>query len=113
MNSDLHAFLYFDQEGDCYRVGRSLRSLTAAGTTPAELQIPSAATLLEIFRVGGPVLFLRAGAWLVNPRHFRVPYPSATGQPLCALGVTRMPRESDSATEQSSAAWKSLLGKTG
>jgi glycosyltransferase involved in cell wall biosynthesis len=111
VNSELRAFVFSDDSADAYRAGRSFRSLTSAGITAAQLLKPSG--WREILRSGGPLLILRAGAWLANPRAFRPPHPSATGKPLCALGATRMPAESDASTGASAAAWRNLLAETG
>jgi glycosyltransferase involved in cell wall biosynthesis len=69
--------------------------------------------LRDIFRTEGSVLFLQAGAWLVNSQEFRVPHPSATGKPLCAVGATRTPAEFDPARERCAASWNAFFSRSG
>src|SRR6516225_8318594 len=113
MNLNLRAFVCIEQPGDDCCAGRSLRSLDVAGVAATELRCPSAADLRDIFRTEGSVLFLQAGAWLVNSQEFRVPHPSATGKPLCAVGATRTPAEFDPARERCAASWNAFFSRSG
>jgi len=109
----LRAFVYLTQPGDIYRAGRTLRSLLAAGIAAEQLGGLTGQPLGAILRTGGPLLFLRAGGWLVQPGAVPLPHPSATGKGLCALGALRVPRESESGTAQAAMAWAELFARTG
>jgi glycosyltransferase involved in cell wall biosynthesis len=80
MPSPVRALVFTAVPGDRYRVGRTLRALKGLGLIPEELD--SSRLILG----DGPVWLMRAGAW---PRAstLTLPPPSATGRPLCALGL--------------------------
>jgi glycosyltransferase involved in cell wall biosynthesis len=87
-----------------------MRSLATAG-------IPEAPALSQerlgaVFAGGQGALFVRAGAWLVHPKSFCWPLPSATGRPLCAIGATRNPTETDLETALAAANWNRLFAET-
>ena len=109
----LRALVYVPQPGDTYRVGRTLRSLRAAGIAAEQVSEPSGQQLRAILRAGGPLLFLRAGTWLVRPGVLAPPLSSATGKGLCALGALRVPRESEPDTARAAIAWTELFARTG
>jgi len=69
--------VFGERPGDCWRAGRTQRSLRLRGVLTLERLPPC-----------GPVLLLRAGSWLLR-REVRAPPPSATGRPLLALGAVR------------------------
>jgi glycosyltransferase involved in cell wall biosynthesis len=71
--------------------GRAVRSLRAIGADSACLRVPTSAKLRALLNEGGPVLFLKAGCWLIRPQLFEWPGPSATGRGLCAIGVAERP----------------------
>ena len=109
----MRAFVYLTQPGNAYRAGRTLRSLRAAGVAAEQLGASATHRFGEILGSGGPVLLLRAGAWLTQPGTLALPLPSATGKGLCALGALRVPRESEPATMRAAASWAELFAKTG
>jgi glycosyltransferase involved in cell wall biosynthesis len=78
-----------------------LRSLRAAGIAAEQVSEPSGQQLRAILRAGGPLLFLRAGTWLVRPGVLALPLSSATGKGLCALGALRVPHENEADTARS------------
>ena len=109
----LRALIYVSKPGDGYRVGRTLRSLRAAGIAAEQVSEPSGQQLRAILRAGGPLLFLRAGTWLVRPGVLALPLSSATGKGLCALGALRVPHESEADTARDAVAWTELFAMTG
>ena len=112
-HEQIRAFVYLSYPEDAYRAGRTLRSLRAAGIAAEHIGVPAGQRIRAILRGGGPVLFLRAGAWLARQGALELPLPSATGTGLCALGALRVPRESEPATARVAAAWAEVFAKTG
>ena len=111
LEGQTRAFVYLTHPGDVYRAGRTLRSLRAAGIAAEQISEPTGQRLGDILRAGGPVLLLRAGAWLVQAGALALPLPSATGKGLCALGALRVPRESEPESQPGIASkreWRSL-----
>ena len=109
----MRAFVYLTQPGDAYRVGRTLRSLRAAGVAAELIGEPAGQPIRAILGDGGPVLFLRAGAWLARHGALELPLPSVTGKGLCALGALRVPRETEPESARAAAAWAELFARTG
>ncbi|MCX6929785.1 MAG: hypothetical protein NT154_42210, partial [Verrucomicrobia bacterium] len=109
----LRAYVYLTQPNDLYRAGRTLRSLRAAGVEAELISEPAGSRLGALLLAGGPMLFLRAGTWLVHPGALNFPLPSATGKGLCALGALRVPRESEPDTARAAGTWTELFARTG
>ena len=109
----LTALVFRTDIRDQYQVGRSLRSLKAAGITAAEVEEISGAALARSLHYGQPLLWVRAGAWLCQTEGFELPLSSTTGKGLCALGAVRRPRASETQTAQTAAAWLDLLARVG
>ncbi len=107
------AFVFCAQPGDHYRVGRTLRSLAAAGVEAEEIVECAPAKLGSILREGGPILFVRAGTWLVRPEGFGFPRASATGKGLCAVGAVRLVTDSGRGSAELDARWRELFARTG
>jgi glycosyltransferase involved in cell wall biosynthesis len=107
------AFIISFKRGDFYRVGRTLRSLAAAGVEAEEIRDFAPAKLSGILREGGPVWFVRAGAWLVRCGGFGFPRPSATGRGLCAVGAVRTASAPGSARSELAPGWKDFFARTG
>ena len=112
-DGQIRAFVYVTQPGDAYRVGRTLRSLRAAGIAAEQIDAPTGQQLEAILSAGGPLLFLRAGTWLVQSGVLALPLSSATGKGLCALGALRVPRDSEPDTARAALAWTELFARTG
>ena len=108
----IRAFVYLAQPGDAYRAGRTLRSLRAAGVAAEVIGVSAGQPFGAILGDGGPVLFLRAGAWLARHGALELPLPSATGKGLCALGALRVPRESEPESARAAAAWAEVFART-
>ncbi len=98
--SDVRAFVYTTDESDYLWAGRAMRSLRAIGTDSKCIGEISAPMLNAILDEGGPVLFLKAGCWLIHPELFEWPRPSATGRGLCAIGVAERVSGSPEHTER-------------
>ena len=99
------------------RLGRTRRSLQLAGLhETAELPAQPAAWR-ALLAAGGPVLLVRAGAWLAGAAPFHLPHPSATGRALAAFGALRPAPDGGPAAESAEApaarAWRDLLHATG
>jgi glycosyltransferase involved in cell wall biosynthesis len=107
----IRGFVYLTQPDDVYRAGRTLRSLRAAGIAAEQIGVPACQDIRAILRDGGPVLFLRAGAWLARHGALELPLPSATGKGLCALGALRVPRESEPGTARAAASCAELFAR--
>ncbi|HWY74196.1 MAG TPA: glycosyltransferase family 4 protein, partial [Verrucomicrobiae bacterium] len=107
------AFIISFERGDFYRVGRTLRSLAAAGVEAEEIGDFTPAKLNGILREGGPVWFVRAGAWLVRCGGFGFPRPSATGRGLCAVGAVRTASGPGSGRSELVPGWKEFFARTG
>ena len=89
--SAVRAFVHTSGKRDYLWTGRAVRSLRAIGADSACLRVPTSAKLRALLNEGGPVLFLKAGCWLIRPQLFEWPGPSATGRGLCAIGVAERP----------------------
>ncbi len=82
--------VFGNRPGDRNRAGRTVRSLRQAGVDSQECCGSSPRDLAAaIAAVAGPVWLVRAGAWPTPPGRVEFPPPSATGLPLCALGMLR------------------------
>lgn len=80
--------------GDFHRVGRTERSLTAAGVSIEQEPALTAAALAGKLRAAtGPLLIARAGGWLVEETPLAIFPASATGRPVIGLGAIRNSRE--------------------
>lgn len=110
MCAQYSALVFQVEPGAGYRAGRTIRSLAAAGI--GEVTALSQERLANVFAEGQGALFVRAGAWLVNPKSFCWPLPSATGRPLCAIGATRNLSETDLETARAAANWNRLYAET-
>ncbi len=109
----VHAVVHTAHAADVYRVGRTLRSLEAAGIAGENIGGLTPAKLGGVLRHGEPLLILRAGTWLTHVADFALPHASATGKGLCAFGVVNVPRESEPATHRAASAWNQLVAKSG
>src|SRR5215831_5853322 len=112
MNAQYSALVFHGEPDAGYRAGRTIRSLAAAGVKAVEVPALSQERLAAVFAAGQGALFVRAGAWLVHPKGFCWPLPSGTGQPLCAIGATRNPTETDLETARAAANWNRLFAET-
>ena len=110
--SDYRALVFHAEPGAGYRAGRTIRSLAEAGIEAVEVPALLPERLAKVCAEGQGVLLVRAGAWLVNPKRFCWPLPSATGRPLCAIGATRNPNETDLETARAAAKWDGLYAET-
>ena len=110
---EARAFVFATRPGDFYRVGRTVRSLEAAGVSAEQIGALTEAKLRELLHGGGPLLFVRSGTWLVRTAGFKLPSSSATGKGLCALGALRAPPETEPETTQAARLWRDLFARTG
>jgi glycosyltransferase involved in cell wall biosynthesis len=92
--------------GDRYRAGRTLRALKAAGVAAEDLCGLPPPAIEEALAGGGPVWFVRAGAWPCRPPAYPPP-----GPPVCALGVPR-PGPADP-VDAEAGRWAALQAATG
>lgn len=105
-------WVWGEEPADFYVAGRAIRGVPVG---EARLRGHFASTLLSLLEslrnTQDAVWLLRAGTWPVDATRIRLPAPSATGRPLCALGAIR---EGDPAAPDSQAiAWNELLARTG
>ncbi|HSU55659.1 MAG TPA: glycosyltransferase [Candidatus Dormibacteraeota bacterium] len=89
--SAVRAVVYTASERDYLWTGRTIRSLLALNTEPQCIGPVSPSALSALLGAGGPVLFLKAGCWLMRPQLFEWPAESSTGRGLCAIGVAAPP----------------------
>jgi len=87
--SRLRAIVFHARPDDSRLAGRTLRSIRAAGLEPEEFGPFDSERLAPYFQERRPLLFMRAGAWLVDTRNWLPPPASATGRGLCALGAVK------------------------
>jgi glycosyltransferase involved in cell wall biosynthesis len=107
--ADVSVFVF----GDRYRAGRTIGALRRRGALPEEVCGLSAAALAAtLLAVPGPVWLVRAGAWLAHPDPITLPPPSATGRPLCALGLVR-PEPGQAVRAGVQQQWAALQAETG
>ena len=85
-------FVFCTKPSDRYLAGRTSRSLLNAGLSAQSLDDLPLPSILDRIRLDqGPMLLVRAGAWLARAGELKFPNPSATDRPLCALGTLRLP----------------------
>ncbi len=111
--SNARAIIHGSHQGDIYRMGRTLRSLKAAGISGEFLPESVFKNLADHVEAREPLFLMRAGTWLRHTEEFRLPSSSATGKGLCAYGVVKIPREFDTVTGNLGAAWQKLLSGSG
>jgi len=107
------AFVFQSRPGDFYRVGRTLRSLNAAGITAEPIGPLDPSSFHHILAQPEPVLLIRAGAWLANAGRLPLPTPNATGRGTCALGCLRPPALADDSVHPAADQWKKFFSITG
>jgi glycosyltransferase involved in cell wall biosynthesis len=84
------AYIFSLLPGDQYLVGRTRRSLQAAGVS--EVHFAGDFSRLPWGQMSGkPALILRAGVWLAGRGPLALPADSGTGLGLCAVGLPRRP----------------------
>jgi len=110
---EVQAFVFHANDDDLYRVGRTVRSLNAAGIEAREIAEPGGRTFRKILAAEQPILFVRAGLWLVNGEEYATPLSSSAGKPLCAFGAVRSHPKSDSTANSLVDAWTDILRQTG
>jgi glycosyltransferase involved in cell wall biosynthesis len=109
-----HVLVFAARPGDRYRAGRTLRTLAQAGfAAVAGCGLSAPALSREIAAAAGPVWLLRAGAWPAGVGPVRLPPPSATGRPLCALGRVCSEPDGRGGCRDEVARWDALLHRTG
>jgi glycosyltransferase involved in cell wall biosynthesis len=107
-------FVFGSRAGDRYRAGRTARALRRAGVTVEDVcGFPPSRLADFLCSAAGPVWLVRAGAWPVQCGLLRLPPPSATGLPLCALGWIRRPEEVTPARDGEAGQWAALQAETG
>src|SRR5262245_56958593 len=103
------ALVVGSNRGDRYRAGRTRRALLQAGVVAHEVRDLS--DLAVKLGEPGAVWVVRSGAWPVRPELVRFPRVSASGRPLCALGIVR-PGSTDEADVEAER-WARLQAETG
>ncbi len=107
------AFVFQSRPGDHYRVGRTLRSLHAAGIPVEAIGPLDASGFQRVLELSEPVLLVRAGAWLANPGTLALPAPSATGRGTCTFGCLRPLASALPTVHPALEAWRKLFAATG
>lgn len=90
---------------DSSHTGRTVRSLRAAGFAAEQILECATGEVAAALREGGPILILRAGAWLMDPAVWTPPPASATGKGLCAVGAVQPLRVLASGSPGGPAQW--------
>jgi hypothetical protein len=113
MDRQVRAFVYQDRPEDLYRVGRTLRSLRSAGIPACSIGELTQERFRQALGTEQPVLFLRAGTWLCDPKQYSTPLPSASGKGLCAAGGIRPCAGMEATVARAAADWHELVRATG
>lgn len=107
-------FVFCTKPSDRYLAGRTSRSLLNAGLSAQSLDDLPLPSILDRIRLDqGPMLLVRAGAWLARAGELKFPNPSATDRPLCALGTLRLPPDCRDNNEAEANQWRLLLKASG
>jgi hypothetical protein len=113
MDSETHAFVYEAKADDLYCVGRTLRSLRAAGLAATWIGELTERKFRKVLGSEHPILFLRAGTWLTDANNYVSPLPSASRKGLCALGRVGSCTAHEAEVAAVETAWTELLHRTG